>query len=145
MHKCRSYDGLDKLIYVTFKCDLTFNLPKNCFKWHFSSSRQIIFKSMHKRSSWHRQIRTHAYTQAHTPYKTCNSYRLSHNQMQIFVSSEVKNKVLAFHSLYVLSYSTYVLVSEIKWFFSETKMLTFSFEIKRWFLKEKEKSIHTKC
>ena len=37
---------------------------------------QIISKSMHKRSSWHRQIWTHAYMQAHTPYKTCNSYVL---------------------------------------------------------------------
>ena len=75
MHKCRIYDGLDKLIYVTFKCDLTFNL-NGTFPPQGQQLCQIIFKSTHKRSSWHRQIRTHAYTQAHTPYKTCNSYVL---------------------------------------------------------------------
>ena len=62
------YDHLD--LYLT-PVTLTFNLPKKCFKWHFSSSRATIvpncLKSMHYCTSYgpDKSERTHVHMQIH--------------------------------------------------------------------------------
>ena len=62
------YDHFD--LYLT-PVTLTFNLPKKCFKWHFSSSRATtvpnrfeIHELLYK--LWSGQIRTYAWTHGHT-------------------------------------------------------------------------------
>ena len=71
MHKCTSY-GPDKLNIWPFwplfdPVTLTFNLPKECFKWHFSSSRATIVPNCFEIHAllyklWSGQIQTDAGT-----------------------------------------------------------------------------------
>ena len=72
------YDHLD--LYLT-PVTLTFNLPKQCFKWHFSSSRATtvpncfeIHALLYRIWSW--QIQTDTRMQAYTQNKNCNNYVL---------------------------------------------------------------------
>ena len=63
------FDHFD--LYLT-PVTLTFNLPKNCFKWHFSSSRATTVPNCFEIHAllyklWSGQIRTDALTHTHAP------------------------------------------------------------------------------
>ena len=70
------YDHFD--LYLT-PVALPFDLPKKCFKWHFSSSRATtvpncleIHGLLYK--LWSGQIRMDTRMHAHAPNKNCNNY-----------------------------------------------------------------------
>ena len=70
------YDHSD--LYLT-PATLTFNLPKKCFKWYFSSSRATTVPNCFEIHAllyklWSGQIRMEAQMHAHTPNKNCNNY-----------------------------------------------------------------------
>ena len=64
--------------------------------------------------------------------------QLSHNQKQIFISSEVKNKVLSIHPLHAFSHFIYFILFLPFWCFKVTKVLTRTFIAERGFCKEKK-------
>ena len=77
MHNCRSF-GPDKLIYVTFKCDLDLkstkrNVSNNTSPPHGKQLCQTILIFMHKYRTYDLDksgglyTRTHVHTHAHTP------------------------------------------------------------------------------
>ena len=68
INNCRSY-GPNKLIYVTFKCNLDHQPTEKCLKRHFPSSWTTIFKSMHKCRRYDPEksglMHTRTYTRTH--------------------------------------------------------------------------------
>ena len=66
-------------------------------------------------------------------------YRISHNQKQSFVSSEVKNKALSIHFLHAFLHFLYFILSENSWCYKVMKVLTRTFMVERGCCKEKSR------